>query len=138
MPRSEVAALGAIVAALAIVALAEQGLPQREPGAAIGDAQAARAQTKPRAAPAPEALAALRDGRTIDLNCADSATLELLPGVGPALAQRIVEHRARVGPFGSVDALDAVRGVGPKTLATVRPLLSAGASTCPASTRPTR
>jgi competence ComEA-like helix-hairpin-helix protein len=138
MPRSEVAALGAIVAALAIVALAAQGLPRREPGAAVDDARAPRGHTGSRPAPAPDALAALRDGRAIDLNCADGATLELLPGVGPALAQRIVEHRKQIGRFDSVDALDAVRGVGPKTLEAVRPLLAASASACPASTTPTR
>lgn len=130
--RSEVAALGAIVSALAIVALAQQGPSPRDESATPAR------PASPTRAPAPaSALVALRDGHTLDLNCVDAAALELLPGVGPALAQRIVAHRAEAGRFASVDALDAVRGVGPKTLAAVRPLLSVGLS-CPASTTPTR
>ena len=142
--RSEIAALGAIVAALAIVALGQQGL---RPHAIAPSASASGSTRSAHRGPAPvQALVALRDGKTIDLNCADAAALELLPGVGPALARRIVEHRAAAGPFRSIDALDAVRGVGPKKLAAMRPLLSVsasvgasvGASTCPASTTPTR
>jgi competence protein ComEA len=136
--RPEIAALGAVVAALAIVALGQQGLREPEPEAAVGADHGARARGAPRT-PAPvAALVALRDGEPLDLNCADAATLELLPGVGPALAQRILEHRFTAGRFESVDGLRAVRGVGPKKLAAVRPLLSIGASTCPTSTTPRR
>jgi competence protein ComEA len=56
----------------------------------------------------------------IDLNTADSAALEGLPGVGPAIAQRIVEHREKNGPFTSVDALLEVSGIGPATLEKIR------------------
>lgn len=139
--RNEVAALGAIVAALAIVALGQRGLPADEHARPAGNGRgAAPASVQPadRARPAADALIALREGRTIDLNCADAATLELLPGVGPALSQRIVEHRIAAGPFPDVDALDLVRGVGPKTLERMRPLLSVGVSTCPTSRTPTR
>lgn len=55
------------------------------------------------------------DGR-INVNRADATALEALPGVGPVLAQRIVEFRDRNGPFASVDGLDAVKGVGPSVL----------------------
>lgn len=136
--RSEVAALGAIVVALAIVALGQHGLRSPTPDAVVGRNGASPAHGPSRARPPVEALVALRDGQTLDLNCADAATLELLPGVGPELARRIVEHRAAAGPFASVDALDAVRGVGEKKLAAVRPLLSVSASTCPTSTTPKR
>ena len=133
--RSELAALGAIVTALAIVALGRLGppAPAKATDAPSGAGIVERKHTRPLGS----ALAALREGRPVDLNCADAATLELLPGVGHALAQRIVEHRAAAGPFPSLDALDAVRGVGPKTLARVLPLLSIGLS-CPASTTPKR
>ncbi|GAA1675510.1 hypothetical protein GCM10010977_21580 [Citricoccus zhacaiensis] len=49
----------------------------------------------------------------VNLNTADVTALEQLPGIGPALAGRIVEHRDQVGPFGSLEDLDAVSGIGP-------------------------
>jgi len=69
------------------------------------------------APPSSATLAALRDGRPIDLNAATLADLELLPGVGPKLAARIAEARAaRGGAFGSVSDLQAVSGIGPAKL----------------------
>jgi competence protein ComEA len=56
----------------------------------------------------------------ININTADAATLERLPGVGPVLAQRIVTHREDHGPFASVDGLDDVSGVGPSVLEQIR------------------
>lgn len=50
----------------------------------------------------------------IDVDVADAATLETLPGVGPALAARIVADRSANGAFGSLDGLRQVRGIGPK------------------------
>jgi competence ComEA-like helix-hairpin-helix protein len=55
----------------------------------------------------------------IDLNTAEPRELALLPGVGPILARRIVENRDRLGPFGTVDDLSRVHGIGPKTLAEI-------------------
>ncbi|NUL47003.1 ComEA family DNA-binding protein [Cellulosimicrobium funkei] len=52
-------------------------------------------------------------GSGVNVNTADSATLEQLPGIGPALAGRIIDHREQVGPFGSLADLDAVSGIGP-------------------------
>ena len=57
----------------------------------------------------------------IDLNTATASELELLPRIGPALAARIIEYRDTQGPFRSVDAIDEVRGIGPATLAQIRP-----------------
>ncbi|QCB95239.1 ComEA family DNA-binding protein [Cellulomonas shaoxiangyii] len=59
---------------------------------------------------------------TVDLNTADLATLDGLPGVGPVLAQRILDRRARA-PFTSVDELDDVSGIGPAVLERLRPLV---------------
>ncbi len=63
------------------------------------------------------------DGR-VDLNTADAATLESLPRIGPAMAQRIIDHRASHGPFASADDLLSVSGIGAKTLEALRPLVS--------------
>lgn len=57
----------------------------------------------------------------INLNTATAAQLEALPGIGPALAQRIVEYRQMHGRFQSVDELLEVRGIGPKRLENIRP-----------------
>jgi competence protein ComEA len=75
-----------------------------------------------RAAPAPIA-AADRDIPALDLNRATKAELRLIPGIGDALAQRIVDQRERNGPFKSVDELRQVSGIGPKTLERLRPRL---------------
>lgn len=70
-------------------------------------------------APPPEPAASL--ARVININTATAAELELLPGIGPALAARIVEYRGRQGRFRSVDELDHVSGIGPRTLEKIRP-----------------
>jgi competence ComEA-like helix-hairpin-helix protein len=61
--------------------------------------------------------------RTVNINTATAAELELLPGIGPAMAARILEHRTQIGRFTSIDQLDDVRGIGPKTLEKLRPLV---------------
>ena len=60
----------------------------------------------------------------VDLNRATAAELDALPGIGPATAQAIVDHREANGPFASVDDLEQVRGIGPAKLATIRPLVT--------------
>jgi competence protein ComEA len=51
---------------------------------------------------------------SVDLNAADAAQLETLPGIGPALAERIVEYREINGPFASADELADVSGITPR------------------------
>lgn len=103
-----------IACALALLALAESGAtPEASPGRS-GLAQ----QTAP-----PAHVRELLEGETLELNAANAADLTLLPGVGPKLAQRIVAERGRRGGFERVDDLLAVKGVGPATLARLRPWL---------------
>ena len=73
---------------------------------------------------APEFTAA-ETGALLDLNTADQAALETLPGIGEALAQRILAYREAHGPFSSVDELQAVDGIGPGILARLRPYVTA-------------
>jgi len=60
----------------------------------------------------------------LDLNAASPAALERLPGIGPQLARRIIEERERAGPFRAVQDLRRVRGIGPKTLEALGPLVT--------------
>lgn len=61
----------------------------------------------------------------VDLNRADAAALDLLPGIGPATADAIVRHRDVNGPFATVDDLLAVPGIGPAKLEALRDLVAA-------------
>lgn len=60
----------------------------------------------------------------LDLNRATPAELERLPGIGPALAQRIVEARERQGRFASPEELRRVLGIGPKKFEAIRELVT--------------
>ncbi len=63
----------------------------------------------------------------IDLDSADEETLALLPGIGPALAERIVEDRNRLGAFGGLAGLQRVRGIGPAISSGIEPFVIAQA-----------
>ena len=60
----------------------------------------------------------------IDLNTASAQELESLPGIGPVMAGRIVAHREVNGPFAAVDDVQDVPGIGPKTLESIRSLVT--------------
>lgn len=59
--------------------------------------------------------------QVINLNTATEADLVRLPGIGPALARRIVEYRRQIGGFKSVEQLLEVKGIGEKKLEQIRP-----------------
>jgi len=77
-----------------------------------------------RAAPLPPVPAT--DTRPLDLNRASADEISRLPGVGPSLARRIVDERARRGGFESPDGLRSIPGVGPKKLAALLPHVTVG------------
>ncbi len=66
------------------------------------------------------------DQAVVDLNTADQAELETLPGVGPVTADRILEWRAEHGTFATVEELLEVSGIGERTLEQLRPHVGLG------------
>jgi competence protein ComEA len=60
----------------------------------------------------------------VNVNRAGIPELETLPGVGPAIAAAIVDDRERHGPFGSVEDLMRVRGIGPAKIEAIAPLVT--------------
>lgn len=61
-------------------------------------------------------------GGTVNINSADVAALDELPGIGEVTAQRIVASRDEAGPFATLDDLDRVPGIGPATIESLRPV----------------
>lgn len=77
-------------------------------------------------APREERVSAVRPvhhavAQQIDLNYATASDLEALPGIGPKLAQRVIEHRVAKGPFMKVEDLRQVKGIGRKKFDRLRP-----------------
>lgn len=84
--------------------------------APVGDGE--HVEVPPRGAPARPSSGTGLDG--VHLNRATAAELETLPGIGPVLATRIVDHREENGPFDLVEDLLSVAGIGESKLAEVR------------------
>jgi competence protein ComEA len=62
----------------------------------------------------------------VNLNTATSEELQLVPGIGPVTAEKILQMRKSYGAFKSVDDLSAIRGIGPKRLEKMRKYLTVG------------
>ncbi len=78
-----------------------------------------RVVTRSRAAAAPEAA-------PVDVNTADAELLETLPGIGPALARRILEYREANGPFRDLCELMNVEGIGSEVYEGLRGRITLG------------
>jgi competence protein ComEA len=146
LARRSIGALGLIVTALGLAALAHTlrsaphpaaatrgDVPGRSAPSASGNTNtntSAATRTNPRAnananaGRASAGVAALREGGQLDINRASAAELELLPGIGPRLAERILARRAARGPFADVQQLTGVSGIGERTLERLRPLIT--------------
>jgi competence protein ComEA len=60
----------------------------------------------------------------VNINTADATVLESLPGIGPSLAQRILDYRQVHGPFARIEDIQEVSGIGPATFAKIQDLIT--------------
>ena len=93
-------------------------LERLAPHVTVGRSGAAAAGPPPSTQPGPGGPCA---SDRIDINRADAAALIRLPGIGPVIASRIVAARDRSGPFPSIDALESVPGIGPRSIERIAP-----------------
>jgi competence ComEA-like helix-hairpin-helix protein len=110
--------------ALVLLALCALGagwdLTHRHPAPAPAPAEAGPAAVERAVGPVAAGGVAAAAAAALDLNRATAEELDALPGIGPVLADRIVEHRRVHGRFQDVDELRAVRGIGPRLLERLR------------------
>ncbi len=74
--------------------------------------------------PVPSRAGSPLSGGTVNINTADAAALESLPGIGPALASRILDYREAHGPFAQIEEIMDVAGIGPATFEGIRELIT--------------
>jgi competence protein ComEA len=123
MPTSEDRRAAAVLVGLAAMGLLVRWVAGPGPAGEVGF-RAPPAEPVQRARVAAEAARLARPlgpRERVDLDHAPAAELARLPGIGDGLASRIVSYRERHGPFGSLEALGRVSGVGAGTLKALRP-----------------
>jgi competence ComEA-like helix-hairpin-helix protein len=99
---------------------------QPDPARALPTAAASDANEDDHAHAQPSQARTWLLGQRIDVNRATQGDLERIHGVGPHMAERILQLRTERGGFRSIDELDDVDGVGPKKLATLKAALQVG------------
>jgi competence ComEA-like helix-hairpin-helix protein len=77
-----------------------------------------------------------KPAQPININTADSTQLQLVPGIGPSTAEKILQMRKSYGAFKSVNDPMAIRGLGPKRLEKMRKYLTVGKPTAPNTPQP--
>jgi competence protein ComEA len=118
--KSEIAML-CLTALFVLAAGIQAWLPTRQvPATLVRTALAADAQAL-RISGAGQSAGA---GGRININTADAGTRSALPGIGTALAGRIIDYRTEHGPFARTDELLAVDGIGEKTYEALKDLVT--------------
>ena len=79
------------------------------------------------------AARAAKSAMVVNINTASAAELDQLPGIGPAVAARIVDYRSKKGPFRKLEELMNVQGIGEKSFLKLRSQLTIGGGAAPAA-----
>jgi competence protein ComEA len=79
------------------------------------------------------ATRAAKPAAVVNINTASVAELDQLPGIGPAVAARIVDYRTKKGPFRKLEELMNVQGIGEKSFLKLRSQLTIAGSAAPAA-----
>ena len=95
-------------------------------GEAVTVSVSSRLQTAPSASPETTEETGAAVVYPINVNTADRDTLTLLPGIGPVLAQRIIDYRDRHGPFTAAEQLTSVEGIGEGRAEAIMDLITVG------------
>jgi competence protein ComEA len=114
MTKNMKAMLGIFLGFLGLLVAGPAGAEGRRGG---NEAQVATA------AAAPAGRAGGEQSGVVNINEASAEQLELLPGIGPSKAKAILDHR-KAHPFKRVEELTRIKGIGKKTFARLRPLVS--------------
>lgn len=100
-------------------------MPTEELDTLAAQLDRAEAQQNPNTAPEQtQDTPATTDDGIVNINTADHVALQVLPGVGPEIAQRIIDHRDAYGPFRIIEELTDVAGIGPARFADIRDLIT--------------
>ena len=118
----------ALIAALALSAVS---LMAQSSGATSGSSAPAKGSTATKSSTAASPAGSSKStgkssassGSKLDINTATADQLKALPGIGDATAQKIIAYREQNGPFTSVEALDAIPGIGPARIADLKGLV---------------
>jgi competence ComEA-like helix-hairpin-helix protein len=95
----------------------------RAAGQSLAAQQAPKARSRVQKPPPRIAPTFLEEPGPLDLNRATQGDIEALPGIGPAVAARIVARRDSIGRYRRVEDLDSVKGIGPALVEKLRPLV---------------